>query len=276
MYYFYYLRARKRLIVFSSIAGSIVLLNIILLPFSHVGQSDFTVGVSSQSSGLSFGGIAQLHRLLQTIRIPFVILVTIAAALAAIFGSAAAASLSGQNRHLHFDLTRPASRRRLALTTFGMDGLGIAASLVVALALLLVPFAILGALDRLDFSSESFFVVAFGLGIAYMWYGLLQAVTVRMRGGGGAAVGISWAVFVTLSALHNLPASFVGAPVVWIIHALNIFNPIVYLGKLFAPGYGPNGVTGPAPGSIENLITVWIIALVALAIAVVQRERMEV
>jgi hypothetical protein len=248
----------------------------ILLPFSHVGQSDFTVGVSSQSSGLSFGGIAQLHRLLQTIRIPFVILVTIAAALAAIFGSAAAASLSGQNRHLHFDLTRPASRRRLALTTFGMDGLGIAASLVVALALLLVPFAILGALDRLDFSSESFFVVAFGLGIAYMWYGLLQAVTVRMRGGGGAAVGISWAVFVTLSALHNLPASFVGAPVVWIIHALNIFNPIVYLGKLFAPGYGPNGVTGPAPGSIENLITVWIIALVALAIAVVQRERMEV
>jgi hypothetical protein len=275
MSYFYYLRARKRLIIFSSILGGLVLLNLALLPFSHVGPSDFTVGVSSQSSSYSFGGIAQLHRILHTIRVPFVILVTIAAALAAIFGSAASASLSGQNRHLHFELTRPTSRRRLALMTFGMDALGVAASLVVALALLLVPFAILGSLDRLDFSSESFFVIAFGLGIAYMWYGLLQAVTVRMRGG-GAAVGISWAVFVTLSALHNLPASIVGAPIVWLIHALNIFNPIVYLGKLFAPGYGSQGATGTASGSFEDLITVWIIALVALALAVVQRDRMEV
>jgi hypothetical protein len=252
-----------------------VLLQLVLLPFSHVGQSDFTVGVSSQNSGYSFGGIAQLHRLLQTIRIPFVILVTIAAVLAGIFGTAAAASLSGQNRHLHFELTRPTSRRRLALTTFGMDALGIAASFVVALVLLLVPFGVLGAFDRLEFSSESLFVVAFGMGIAFMWYGLLQAVTVRMRGGGGAAVGISWAVFVTLSALQNVPASVFGEPVVWIIHAFNILNPIVYFGKLFAPGYGPHGTTG-MPGSTENLITVWIIALVALTLAVVQRERMEV
>ena len=77
-----------------------------------------------------------------------------------------------------------------------------------------------------------------------------------------------------LSGLSQLRESNVGWPVVDLIRALNTFNPFVYLPTLFFDATGqPTGFLG---GSFERLATVWAIALVTLACAVVLRKRMEI
>jgi hypothetical protein len=61
------------------------------------------------------------------------------------------------------------------------------------------------------------------------------------------------------------------------IHLLNILNPFIYLNAIFGTtgGHLTNDDTLD-PHYFQSLATVWIVALIALAIAVAQRKRMEV
>jgi hypothetical protein len=106
---------------------------------------------------------------------------------------------------------------------------------------------------------------------------MVQAVTATMRGGAGLVLGLSWGVFAVMQALQNLSSDLIPEVVVKLIHFLNIFNPFLYLTDVFAT---PDGrLTRDdvlAPHYLQSLAIVWAVALVALALAIVQRKRMEV
>jgi len=278
MIYFDYLRARKALTVFASILGGFVLVTIVSMPFSHVAPHDVEIGVSTQAlAAHSFGGFARLHQLGQSVSFPFRLFCLVAVVMAVLFATGCATSVSRANSHLHFTFTKPISRERLTLTTIAVDALSIVGAFCVALVLLLVPFAVLGLLDRIVFDPYAAYVVIFGLGVAFMWYGLLQAATTRMRGGAGVVLGLSWAVFITLASLDKLDARYVPEPIVALIHALNVINPFTYLKMLVEFGAVSVKDAGPYAGAFSTSMAVtWLVSLVALALCVTIRKRMEV
>jgi hypothetical protein len=278
MYYLDYVRSRKRLIVFTSIVGAIILLQVAMLPFSHVGPQhrDIAIGVSSETvRSHALDGIQQLHELGRLVEIPWAFLCAIAAILAIIFSTTGATSLASKNRHLHLEFTRPTSRERSTLVTIGIDVAATAIAFAIGFALLLVPLTVVGWLDRIEPSPATLFVVAFGLGIAYMWYGMVQAITVLMRSGGGTIAGTSWAVFVFLLGLGQLGINDFDRPLVLTIHALNWANPLAHLQTFFADAT-LSGRQSLVTGSVRDFTIIWSVAFVTLALAVVQRKRMEV
>ena len=142
---------------------------------------------------------------------------------------------------------------------------------------MLVPFAEVGLLGRISFEPASLAPVAIGLGIAFMWYGLIQAVTATLRGGAGLVLGLSWGVFGVFQALQNLTTDQVPDVVVFLIHAFNVINPFMYLSEAFGGFHDKPGHDQPLdPQYLQSLAIVWLVAIVALAIATVQRKRMEV
>jgi hypothetical protein len=278
MIYFDYLRARRGLTIFASILGAFVLMLIVSMPFSHVAPHDVTVGVSSQALAThSYGGIARLHQLGQSTTFPFRLFCLVAVVLAVLFATGCATSVSRANSHLHFTFTKPVSRERLTLATIAVDALSIALAFCVALVLLLVPFAVVGLLDRIVFDPYAAYVVIFGLGVAFMWYGLIQAATTRMRGAAGVVLGLSWAVFITLASLDKLDARYVPEAIVALIHALNVINPFTYLKMLVEFGGVAAKDAAPYAGAFsESMAVTWLVAVLALALCVTIRKRMEV
>jgi hypothetical protein len=161
--------------------------------------------------------------------------------------------------------------------TFAIDLAALFVGFLIALFFVFVPFTVVGLLGRLTFGPTSLAPLAIGLGIAFMWYGMIQAVTATMRGGAGLVLGLSWGVFAVMQGLQNLSTDLVPEVVVRSIHLLNILNPFIYLSAIFGTtgGHLTNDNTLD-PHYFQSLATVWIVALIALAIAVAQRKRMEV
>jgi hypothetical protein len=278
MYYFDYLRVRRSLGVFATILLCVSILLCLSLLFSKAGQHGVSVGATSDSPVPgSARGIAMLHELGENMWFPFGLLCGIAITIAIIFSASLATSLSRYNGNLHFSFTKPVSREQAAITTFAFDFAAIVIGFLIALFFVLVPFAEVGLLNRISFGPTSLAPIASGLGIAFMWYALIQAVTAQMRSGGGLVLGLSWGVFGAFSGLQNLTNDQVPVAVVYLIHAFNVINPFMYL-KINFNGF--DSATGHedalGPHYLQSLATVWIVALVALAIAVVQRKRMEV
>jgi hypothetical protein len=222
-------------------------------------------------------GYALLHELGQHITIPFALLCSVAAMIAAIFAFSTSSSLARFNGNLHFTFTKPVSRERAALTTFGIDALAILIAFAIAIAFLLIPLGAVGILDRLSFDTHVPANVALGLGAGFMWYGLLQAATAAIRGGSGLVSGLSWPFFVVLHALSNLTTDIAPPFVVSAIHVLNRINPFTYIAPLFDRlGDFHGGVPPLDPALTTSLATVWITALAGIAIAVLLRKRMEI
>jgi hypothetical protein len=278
MYYFDYLRMRNSLKAYALWFGCGVALLVVSLPFSHVGHGDLAVGVSGEAlASHAYNGLALLHEQGQRIHIPFAIMCMFAMFVAIVFATGTSTSLSRFNKNLNFSFAKPVSRERSTLTTVGIDAVGIALAFAIALAFVLVPFAVVGVLDRITFDSDALAVVFLGLGVAYMWYGMVQAATSVMRGGSGLVLGLSWAVFGIADALNGLSTEYVPSVVVWFFHAVNHINPFTYLRIIFgAKDLGARTVDAFGPVYFENLAIVWLTACVAIAIAVALRKRMEV
>jgi hypothetical protein len=224
-----------------------------------------------------YSGLALMHHLGETTWFPFGLFCGIAAMITIFFSNALATSLARYNGNLHFAFTKPISRQQSALRTFAIDLAALFVGFLIALFFVFVPFAVVGLLGRLTFGPTSLAPLAIGLGIAFMWYGMVQAVTARMRGAAGLVLGLSWGVFAVMQGLQNLSSDLVPEIVVRSIHLLNILNPFIYLSDIFGTvgGHLTNDDT-LAPHYFQSLAIVWIVALVALALAVVQRNRMEV
>src|SRR5208283_4336849 len=104
--------------------------------------------------------------------------------------------LNRERDSLDFTLTRPVSRERIALSYFAVDLAAIVAAFAFAFAVIcLLPLAAAGLLGRITADPNAWWILALGLGMSFMWYGIVQAVTARLRGGGGWIAGGSWAFF---------------------------------------------------------------------------------
>lgn len=278
MYYFDILRSLRGLKVYSIVLGVTVALELISLAYSHSSHGDTTIGVSDEAlRAHTNDGYAMLHELGQHITIPFALLCSVAAVIAGIYAFSASSSLGRYNGNLHFVFTKPISRERAALTTFGVDALAILAAYAIAMAFALIPLAAVGLLDRLSFDAHAPANVALGLGAGFMWYGLLQAATAAIRGGSGLVSGLSWPFFVVFHALSNLTSDVAPAFVVSVIYVVNRINPFTYLAPLFERLGDFHGSVEPLdPAYALSLATVWVAALVCIAIAIVLRKRMEI
>lgn len=277
MYYFEFLRVRSALRTYALWLVALTVLVAATLPFSHAGGHDFTIGVSSETLASGHvSGLAMLHELGERMSIPFGFLCTIAAVLAIVFATGRATSLSYGNRNLHFSFTKPISRERAALTTFAFDAAGIVVAFAIALVLLLVPVAETNLLGRMTFGPSAFEPVLFGLGIAYMWYGLVQGATSTMRSG-GVVSGLSWGVFVLVASLQGISSGFLPDAFVTFVHVLGKLDPFEYLKTMLGDF---NGMAASAslldPGYVQNVASVFVVAIVGCAIAIGLRHRMEV
>jgi hypothetical protein len=275
MYYFDILRAGRALKTYTIVLGSILLVMLVTTPFSRVSHSNESVTINGQSVSGALRGFVLIHQMGQTIHIPFSVLCAIAAFAGILFATGCATSLSRFNKNLHFTFTKPVSRERSTLTTIGTDALTIVAAFAIGLVFALAPIAIVGLLDRLTFDLQSLAVLVLGLGIAYMWYGIVQAATSVMRGGSGIVLGLSWAVFVVMQGLQHLSGDFVPPVFVWIIHTFNTINPFIVMNQMFETiGVADSAVFGPP--YVQQLAIAYLTALVGVAIAVTLRKRMAV
>jgi len=172
---------------------------------------------------------------LSQIPIPLNGILTIPMIVATIFASLIATSLNRERSVLALIFTKPISRERLALRYFLTDLAGIALAYLLVLALAIaVPFATLGSRVHLVADGLSPWVAILGFGMAFMWFGVLQALTAWYRGNGGAIVGFAWPAAFVLLFLGQTDAF--GPLVHGLLLVLNLINPFAYVNGISESG----------------------------------------
>ncbi|GAC1544562.1 MAG: hypothetical protein NVS3B16_12700 [Vulcanimicrobiaceae bacterium] len=209
------------------------------------------------------------------LRFPLGLILGLCGYCAVVMATIFASSLNKENDGANFVFVKPISRERLALRYMAIDAAGILGAFAIACLATFVSLAVLGMLDRVVGDPRAFWVGGLGLGIAFMWYGIMQALTAAYRGKGGTIVGFSWMVF---GILVGVPSwTFSGPVAAGIARALNLFNPIAYFSGLVASKHGgatAESVTGLA---LEPRVAiVWAIAFVACALATQIWKRVEI
>jgi hypothetical protein len=261
MVYVELLRLRKSLMWYT---GVFAVLYLIFLISIHAPGSDVQMGGLSQHNGsLPLGallaGLAWCPMILATV-----------------FGI----SLNRENEGVEMVWTKPVARERLALGYILVDLGAIAVAYLIALAFVMLVLATLGLTGAVFFDATVPRNFGLGLGIAFMWYGLLQAATSWNRGRAGMVVALSWGVFIVLAPLARIfPA---GTWLHTLVVLLNYFNPMAYMSAISSHSAGATNFSSIEVRSLNDLsfevrfILVWTIGLVASAIAIFGWKRMEI
>jgi hypothetical protein len=279
MAYVEFLRARKAFYFFAGIIAVMIGVLLLSLFASHGGSNTFR---------LQLGSAIILHkgadgRIVETpvsgipgVNIPLGALFGLAAYCAAVFATVISTSLNRERDDVDFPFTRPVSRERMALSYFAVDLAAIFAAFAFAFVVMcLVPLATAGLLGRITSTPQAWWILALGLGMSFMWYGIIQAITAGMRGSGGWIAGGSWALFGVLLVMPG--AQWLGPIVHGVVVALNYVNPLAYFNSIHE-----NAAHEMTVGSTLGLGIavraglVWIIGIAACAIAVTSWKRIEV
>lgn len=158
--------------------------------------------------------------------VPWVALFAGAGFLAAIMATIFGSTLSQEADHLALAWTKPRSRTEYATTVMLVDAAGIVTSQLLAFAFILGVLLVLAHNDvRLVAGRNDLFDLARFMLFPLAWYGLIVALSARLRNRAGVVQGLIWpASFVF--------AGFVVAPVPPVMHEIivlvNYLNPIVY------------------------------------------------
>jgi hypothetical protein len=190
-------------------------------------------------------------------------------------------SLNRENDGVEMVWTKPIARERLALSYILVDLGAIVVAYLISIVFVLFALwtlAAMGHVHTIAFDESVLRSFALGLGIAFMWYALLQAATSWNSGRAGLVVGLSWAVFIFLTVLSQVPlGTYLHAAVV----LLNYLNPLAYLSSIGShssvrPRFGMDvlSINGLTLGT--RLFLVWAIGIVASAIAIAGWKRMEI
>jgi hypothetical protein len=244
------LRARRTILIYSIIVGALAVLAI-------------TGVLSSPKHGIT---IDHGHSG-STDVIPLSFLVIGAGFIATIIASILGASLNRERPNLALTWTKPVSRERFALTYIGVDAIGILSAFAIVLAAALFVLWAIGAGGFVAVDRDVMSDLLLCLGIAFAYYGVLQALSAAAARG-GAAVGISWPVAfaLVLVASVQLPAVLHQA-----IIALNFLNPIAYLTSV-----GKGTAESILPVTLQvRIALVWLLAVASCAVAVVIWKRLE-
>ena len=273
MEYVEFLRVRRVFVIFATI-----IVVIAILVIASIMYSSFETSVSGGSAGViisntSHNGRHKLSSYLQTQTIPLGLLVGIAGYVAIVVATVFASNLNKENDGLDFVFVKPIRREILAMRYIAIDAVAIVAIFSFTIAIELVSLAITHLFDRIVIDSPAFWVGGLGLGVAFMWYGILQAVTATYPGNGRTIVGFSWGFFLILVGTGSL--TMLGPIFLGIVHVLNSVNPIAYFSQLVSHGstYEVNSVLGL--GLEARVLVVWTIALTGMAIAAISWKRVE-
>ena len=273
MEYVEFLRVRRVLTIFATFVAVIAILAIATIVYSSIattGKDTFVIGSIGDKSP------TESHKLssyLQALPIPLGLLLGIASYVAIVVATVLASSLNKENDGLDFVFVKPIRREIIAMRYFATDIVGILAIFAFTIAAELISLALTHLIYRVSIDARAFWVGGLGLGVAFMWYGILQAVTATYKGKGGTIVGFSWGIFGVLAGVGSL--TMLGPIFLGIVHTLNFVNPIAYFSSLVSSGstYKVNSVLG---GPLEaHACIVWVIALGAMAIATISWKRVE-
>jgi hypothetical protein len=280
MAYVEFLRARKVFYFFAGIITALIGVLLLSLFASHGGSGDtFRLGLGS-AIVIQKGADGRLHQVplnaMSGLNVPLGALFGLATYCAAIFATLLSTSLNRERDGLDFPFTRPVSRERMALSYFAVDLAAVFAAFAFAFVVLcLVPLAVAGLLGRITSTPQAWWILALGLGMSFMWYSIIQAVTAGMRGSGGWIAGGSWALFGVLLLLPQV--QWLGPVVHGIVLALNFVNPLAYFNSI--QSNAAHEVTAGSTlgiGIASRAGLVWMIGIVACAIAVTSWKRIEV
>jgi hypothetical protein len=199
----------------------------------------------------------------------------------AVFATIVGRSLNKENDGVEMVWTKPFSRQRLALQYFAYDLGGIVAATLLASVLITIVLLDVGRITHspvsmVVFDAQSAAALALGLGMSFMWYGLLQAATAWSVGSAGLAVGLSWGLFAALVGFSHTPPSLFHS----VVMTLNILNPLAYMTSVSFSDTG--GVVSSTTHSIfagnvwQRAGVAWAIGLAACAGAIAIWKRLEV
>ncbi len=276
MIYVEWLRARKRLIIFAAVLAALDLLLILVIESARCyANTDAaghvhgcrTIGWWGSGVSRSIPMAAFLHDQLRSTTIPFDAFLAFATLIGFIFSIGVYTSLHAQAQSLHLAFTKPLSRTRLALEFFAVDLASIAAMYVFATVLGLIPFAVVGSLDRVVPPSLGVIVWLGGILLLYGW---MQAATAWQHRGPGGMVATLWITFAFLPSLTQTPFSQVNA----VAGALWLLDPLRYLGVNTSGSVTTWGPIATAYGPAAVLA--WGLGITACVIAVINWNRVEV
>lgn len=275
MAYVEFLRVRLALLIYTGVVAVVVVLLVLGAGSAAVHSGPSVSVVVGTDSGHSHAA-QTVSSIFAKTRIPLGLLLGIAGYCAVVFATILASSINKENEHAHLSYTKPISRTRLGLGYFAVDVCGIALAYLIAFVLIgLLPLLSVGLLSRVYFDVQSVWIGALGLGIAFMWYGILQAATSWYGGRGGVVTGLSWAFFAILVGLSD--ARFLGPVLLGVVHALNLVNPLAYFTTLTQQPTGDALAQSTLGfGLQQRVVMAWCIAMAAGAIALAAQKRVEV
>jgi hypothetical protein len=225
--------------------GILAVVTLLVLYFGH----NTTVNVNGHSE------------LYSGMEVPLGVLSVIATFFASIYASSLGSSLNRENPMRDISWTKPISRSRLALQYIVTD----IAAIVLVFALTMVA-VIIGIL-RLQFvpGVEVGFIphIVLGLGVAVMWYALLQLITFWLPASARSAGGILWPVAFVAIALAKVPGTL-GATA----RVLDIINPIAYMDGMISDSSGVHQVSLSQFPLEERALIVWLFSALFCAIVI--------
>lgn len=249
MIYVEYLRVRNSL---AWHAGILAVLTLLILSTNH--DSSVTVnGHAAVTNGtsISLGLLAEM-----------------AMFFAAIYASSIGASLNRENSTRDISWTKPISRTLLALQYVLVDLAAVTIAFAVALLAVVAIVVRIGAVLAFDASAVPQIVLA--LGVAAMWYALIQVLTFWFGSGARAVGGILWPVALVALGVAKVPGVY-GA----VAQAIDIFNPLAYMSGVTVSGNGGHGVSFWTMPTEARAIVVWFFTALFCAIAVTLWRRKE-
>ncbi|HTX03102.1 MAG TPA: hypothetical protein VMD07_05430 [Candidatus Acidoferrales bacterium] len=203
--------------------------------------------------------------------VPFNAIVVLAGFFAAIMASILGATLNRDGSHLAYMWTKPIPRERIALSYIIIDVATILASFAVVCGVCSIVLAI-PPQNHLTADASSGIVLARALAAPLMLYGIIEVTTSWLPTRLGAAGGIIWPIGLAIEALASINLPF---PLAQIFYAINIFNPIAYLG-LHGHGHVQLMSDSPLPFDfVGQTILALCIFVVSCIIATYNWKRMQ-
>jgi len=212
----------------------------------------------------------------RNLQIPFEALVVGAAFGPLILAAFLGVGLDAEFKTAAITWTRPLARMTIALRYVAIDLGALIVAAIITFAAVMICITALGLLKFVTYGSNGIpplgpaEYVLLGLGCAVMWYGLVVLVTMLLPGRGSAVAGGSWAYALIVPALAEIPFP---PALHHVMVALNYVNPLAYIGSHGRNGGANHVVVG---SSLQHAVAVWLIGIVAVAIATQLWVRREV
>jgi hypothetical protein len=228
--------------------GFVLLIVLATLIFGHTTSITFDAP-SSRS-----------YQVLHGMLVPLAVLAPLGMYLVCGFATPCALALNRESAFRDIAWTKPVARPVIALRHILVDLAGI----LVAFAIFWVAAEI--CLARLGFGlgggDGGAATVVLALGVCFMWYGLLLALTAGFSARAGLLTGLAWPVALVLASLGNKLGGAYGA----IVRTINVVNPFAYLTGSQSTVSGDGPVSGVAVSAWNAPLDVRILIVYALAV----------